>query len=130
MEPRPRRWKVALSVAVVAAIAVPALAGTWRLAPGGWMDLTDSQKRNFSMEILSTNDCTIPNDPNDKYELFFCKQNREVLRDGGYRAEPERWTPRKIATNLFVAAAAFALTFALVMIGPPIGRRYLGWLRR
>ena len=37
-----KRWKVALSLAVIAAIAVPVLAGTWQLDPGKWVALTKS----------------------------------------------------------------------------------------
>jgi hypothetical protein len=83
-----KRWKLALSLAVVAALAVPALAGTWRLAPGKWVDLTASEKQRIENDL------------------------------------------KRIATNLSIAASAFALTFALVMLGPLLGRRYLAWLRR
>ena len=124
-----RRWKLALSLAVVAALAVPALAGTWRLAPGKWIDLTASQKRRISKLVEQTNDCTTFVD-DDEIERISCRVSQRQLADGGVLYPPERITPKYIATNVFTAATAFALTFAVVMFGPLIGRRYLAWLRR
>jgi len=124
-----RRWKLALSLAFVAALAVPALAGTWRLAPGKWVDLTESGARRISNLLEQTNECRTYSD-DDGIERAMCWTLQRRLADGGTWYPPERVTPKYIATNLATAAGAFALTFALVMLGPPIGRRYFAWLRR
>jgi hypothetical protein len=123
-----KRWKLALSLAVVAALAVPGLAGTWRLAPGKWVDLTTSQKQRIARHVEQTNNCTTFSGESE-YEEMICRIGREQLSDGGVWYPPERVTAKYLTTNLFVSAGAFIATFALVMFGPPIGRRYLVWLR-
>jgi hypothetical protein len=124
-----RRGKLALSLAVAAALVVPALAGTWRLAPGKWVDLTASQKRRISAHMEETNNCrAFAND--DEIERIACWVMQGQLTDGGVLYPPERITPKYIATNMLVAVAAFALTFAVVMLWQPVSRRYMAWLRR
>jgi hypothetical protein len=124
-----RRWKLALSIAVVAAVAVPAFGGTWRLAPGKWVDLTASQKERLSRLIERTDDCTsFPGE--SPYERVGCQIAQEQLRDGGAWHPPERVTPGYLAVNFFAIAGTFVLAWALVMIGPAIGGLYSAWLRR
>lgn len=124
-----KRWKLAISLAVVAAIAVPALAGTWRLAPGGWIKLTADQRESIASFVEKTKNCTsFVNE--GEYTRSICAVMRSQLASGGTWQPAGRVTLRYVATNLSVAAAAFALTFVLVMFGPPVGRRYLAWLRK
>jgi len=129
-----RRWKFALSLAVIAAIAVPAIAGTWRLAPGRWVDLTVSQKQRISNYLEQTNYCrSLPKrDEFDQtvIEKLVCEASISQLADGGSYYPPEQVTLKYLAKNFLLSAGAFALTFALVMLGPPVSRRYLAWLRR
>jgi hypothetical protein len=136
-----KRWKLALTLAVVAAVTVPTFAGTWRLAPGKWVDLTEIEKLRISNEIERTNNCTAPTgeaedqstDPSAKFDeavaLAVCEVSRDELRNGGHWEPPERVTPKYVMFNLFTVVSSFILTFALVMTGPSIGRRYLAWLR-
>jgi hypothetical protein len=124
-----KRWKIAISLAVVAAVCVPALAGTWRLAPGKWVDLTSSQKQRISNFIERTNNCTQFSGESE-FEEPACRIGIEQLANGGSYYPPERVTP-KYLTNLFLlSAGAFALTFILVMVVPSVGRRYWLWLRQ
>jgi hypothetical protein len=107
---RMKRWKLAISLAVVAAIAVPLLAGTWRLAEGKWEGGAGAEA---------------------EYDCFlrWKKLGEDCSIELGVWHPPEvTWS--YLATNLLVSAGAFALTFALVMIVPPIGHRYWLWLRR
>lgn len=76
-----------------------------------------------------TNNCTTFVD-DDEIERISCRIVQQELADGGVLYPPERVTPKYIATNVSTAAAAFGLTFAVVMLAPPIGRRYLAWLRK
>jgi hypothetical protein len=112
-----RTWKVALSLAVVAAIAAPAIAGTWRLKSGEWVALNPDQRRRLSNFV---EDCTYA--PN----VIGCDVAREMLSNGGQYYEPERVTAKYLAHNFYVSAGAFVLVFALAMIGPG----YVAWLRR
>jgi hypothetical protein len=124
-----KRWKLALSLAVVAAIAVPAIAGTWRLAPSKWVDLTDSQKQRISNLIDRTNNCTRFSDESE-YEDSICRVAREQLANGGSYYPPERVTAKFLWKNAVAAGAAFLTVFALAMLTPIFGRQYLAWLRR
>jgi hypothetical protein len=121
-----KRWKVALSLAVIAAIAVPSLAGTWQLAPGKWVALTED-KHDFWEELRLTSCLDIHRDNPDW--IRDCQTDREKLRDrvaiGGYWSPPpEEVTSKYVVRNLTVAASAFGLAFALVMVIPVIARRY------
>ena len=124
-----KNWKLALSVAVVAAISVPGVAGTWRLAPGKWIKLTADEMQSISDWVEETNGCTsFVNE--GEYTRSICTVMRNSLSSGGHWRPAERVTPKYLATNFFVSAGAFALTFVVVMMGPPIGRRYLAWLQK
>jgi hypothetical protein len=125
-----KRWKVALSLAVIAAIAVPALAGTWRLAPGRFA--TEAEKRRdeaFATEAeKSTNRyARVP-------RMVLDMRMQDAMTRGGNWGDiwypAEEITSEYVAKNLTVAASAFGLTFALVMVTPPLARRYWQWLRR
>jgi hypothetical protein len=54
-----KRWKVAISLAVAAAIVTPAATGVWRLAPARWVDLTTSQKERIWNYLGQTKSCTL-----------------------------------------------------------------------
>jgi hypothetical protein len=132
-----KRWKVALSLAVIAAIAVPALAGTWQLDPGKWVALTKSDKDDIYEELRLINCADLRVDPGDKFptksDLCVVHQIELAKRlgNGGYWSPPpERFTWEHVVKNLRVAASAFGLTFMLVMVLPVIARRYWQWLRR
>jgi hypothetical protein len=125
-----KRWKVALSLAVIAAIAVPSLAGTWQLAPGKWVALTEDRTSTTLLKELRLTSClAIHRDHPDWIKEMACQTDREKLRDrvayGGYWSPPpEEVTSKYVVRNLTVAASAFGLTFALVMVIPVIARRY------
>jgi hypothetical protein len=116
-----KTWKVALSLAVIAAIAAPAIAGTWRLEPGRWVDLTEGEKQRFSNFIERNDNCTYRSP-----EWIYCTTAQELLSAGGQYYPPEQVTWKYLARNFYVSGGAFVLVFALVMIGP----RYVAWLRR
>jgi hypothetical protein len=128
-----KRWKVALSLAVIAAIAVPALAGTWQLNPGMRVKYTREEKEEKDRLRLA-NCANIRDDP-EGVRKRNCMFDRVVLDkqwfNGDYWApRPEEVTLVYVLRNLRVAAIAFGLTFALAMVIPVIARRYWQWLRR
>ena len=131
-----KRWKVALSLAVVAAIAVPVLAGTWQLDPGRWVKDTESDNTFIGDRLRLTN-CPGYRDDEDKDEWIrwaACQIDRDRLEKrwvngGDWDPPPERVTSKHVVKNLAVAASAFGLMFALVMVPPVIARRYWQWLQ-
>jgi hypothetical protein len=124
-----KRWKIALSLAVAASIAVPGLGGTWRLAPAHWVDLTDSQKQRIANELKQTDNCRHFSDEGEYTRLVRLSGMKE-LADGGVYYPAQRATPEYFMKLFLQSIGAFGLTFAFAMIGPPIWRQYLAWLRR
>ena len=125
-----KRWKVALSLAVIAAIAVPVLAGTWQLDPGKWVALTKSDTDDIWKDLRVDYCPDI-----GRVGRVACLNDREKLKEravyGGYwDRPPERFTWRHVVKNLAVAASAFGVAFALVMVIRAITRRYWQWLWR
>jgi hypothetical protein len=106
-----KTWKPALSLAVVAAIAVPAVAGTWRLAPGRWIEFNSNEMQRISKLMDETKDCIQASD----YVLG--EMYRKRLSKGGVWYPPEEVTMAYLAHNFYVSAGSFALVFAVVMIG-------------
>jgi hypothetical protein len=104
----------------------PAIAGTWRLAPGRWVDLTEGQKQRLSNYVEGTRYCTYFTEEDKTMSYVMCRLWQTQLENGGQYYPPERVTTKYLARNFYVSAGAFALVFALGMIGP----RYVAWLRR
>ena len=125
-----RKWKVAFSLGVIAAIAVPAVAGTWRFQPGEWIALTEIETRQIEERLERTKHCS-PGLLSGDLDAFLCREAARQQLDGAvWHPTPRLTSPKYLAVNLLTAAGGLVLTFALVMLGPLIGRRYLSWLRR
>lgn len=124
-----KRWKLAISLAIGAAVAVPALTGVWRLAPGNWVDLTASQKERISNYLEQTNYCSARHDAEDD-KTAVCQILSRQLADGGVWYPPEHITRYYLAKNFIVAVGAFGLTFVLVLVAPVVWSAYWLWLRR
>ena len=125
-----RRWKLALSLAVVAAIVIPGVAGTWRLQSGKWVSLTDSEIRRIEERLKRTKHCS-PGLLDGDLDAFLCYEAARQQLDGAVWHQTARLTSLEyLTTNFLMAAGGGVLTFALGMVIPPIGRRYLAWLRR
>ena len=126
-----KRWKLAISLAVIAAVAAPAITGVWRLAPAEFEPLTDRERLEAG-QYLQHSCITFPKteDGWDHYDWEGCAIEERALRDGGRRYPAEPVTATYLAKNFYVVGGAFILTFALVMMAPTVGRRYWLWLRR
>ena len=101
----------ALSVAVVAAVAVPAVAGTWRLAPTRWIEFNSNELQRISKLMDETKNCIHASD------YAMCEIYRKRLSDGGVWYPAEEVTLEYLAHNFYVSAGAFVSVFAFVMIG-------------
>jgi hypothetical protein len=112
-----KTWKPALSLAVVAAIAVPAVAGTWRRSPARWIEFNQSELHRISKLMEETKDCTHLDESNDDLSYVMCEIYRKRLSDGGIWYPAEEVTLGYLARNFYVSAGAFALVFAVTMIG-------------
>ena len=115
-----KRWKVAISLATVGALAAPITFGTWKHQSRSvsWSPLTEKQRQEFE------NYCKDEIDT----DRVFCKYTRIILREGGgWRFGTD--IIKYLAVNLAVALAVFAGVFGLAMVIPAILLRYWKWLK-
>jgi hypothetical protein len=125
-----RQWKVALSLAILAAAAAPFVFGTWKQPSTEtvWVPLTEDQRAKFSAYEKETSDCRTISNPGE-YGTALCRVTVDMLKEGGLfeivSLRSKYWTE-----NLLAALAALFGIFASVMVLPSIARIYLAWLNR
>jgi hypothetical protein len=113
-----RRWKIAIPVAVVGAIAAPFVFGTWKMPQTSetWVPLTADQKAKFDIYMQNTENCrTFEAASGDK---DFCDMALEKLRAGGEYQYLYLSTPKYFALNFAVALGAFIAVFSLTFLLP------------
>ena len=118
-----RRWKIAIPVAVVGAIAAPFVFGTWKMPQTSetWVPLTADQKAKLDIYMQSTENCrTFEAASGDK---DFCDMELEKLRAGGEYQYLYLSTPKYFALNFAVALGAFIAVFSLTFLLPGLSRR-------
>ena len=80
---------------------------------------------------MERNKYCFPSLLNGELDELHCRRMMKQSIDGSVWHPTARLTsPGYLIRNLIVAAGAFALTFALAMVIPWVGLRYLAWLRR
>jgi hypothetical protein len=131
---RRRQWKIALSLAIVGAVAAPFVFRTYKARPtySVWLPLTAREKENFAVSLQNSNYCRRKTD-NDVIE-FLCYKAKEKFEQGGdYEYHPDH--PKYLAMNVGVAAATFVSVFGLAFLIPMLihglaflARRYWKWL--
>ena len=133
-----KHWKVALSFAILGAIAAPFITGSVKSDPWSekYVPLTPEEKKRFARIIEDTDNCQMPRrmgkdetgppgfEPVDLEEACYFLQ--KALNEGGRR---ERYSsmPKYLALNSAVALAGFGVVFGALMI-PALFRRYWRWL--
>jgi hypothetical protein len=138
-----KQWKLALSLAMVAAVAAPFVTRTFRADPRTaiWVPLTPEQKIQFARIVEQTNNCRAPNLIEEKDKDIFdvdpelsCAYRLNALKEGGVR-EFRFSTSEYLAMNSVVTLGAFVVVFGLVMVipavfraGRKVGQRYWHWL--
>lgn len=126
-----RQWKIAVSLAVVGAIAAPLIFHTYKARPQvhGFLPLTAERKKEITAYLARLNNCrdfeTIPMDKLPP-EADDCFKMRGLLRNGEYYSHLS--VPKYLALNAAVAIAGFIAIFGLAMAVPALIRRYWNWL--
>ncbi|MBR0705403.1 hypothetical protein [Bradyrhizobium liaoningense] len=128
-----RLRKIALSLAVLGALAAPFAFGTYKARPtySVWVPLTAQQKENLADRFEGSDPCRREIDALNK---IVCNRLREQYQQGGdYEYYPD--LPKYLALNGGMAAAAFAGVFVLSLLFPMVirgfafsFRRYWKWL--
>ena len=130
-----RRWKVAISLAIVGAVAAPLILGTLNKMPVSeyWVPLTEKRRQEIESYLKETDYCKKLVEFNAQFECEY--GDMKSLEEGG------GWTiyndlVKYSAINLAVAIAVFAGIFASAMVIPSIVSgataivlRYWRWLK-
>jgi hypothetical protein len=126
-----KQRKIAISLAVVGAIAAPFVFEPYKAEPEGtiWEPLTVEDKDEMGAFVKSTNNCqTFPDGVTaSPTAVQGCRYWQKALEEGG-RYGPGPSAPLYLALNAAVAVVAFAVIFALTYLLPALARRYWRWL--
>jgi hypothetical protein len=136
-----RQWKIAVSVAVVGAIASPFLGGTWNWKATQWVSLDAETRARLAAIMDRTENCGtydrsiatlemlgLRPAEDDVIELVTCHRNRQELLDEGHGER--RFSPLQyLAVNALVLAGSFLAVFAVAMAIPFAFRRWWHWLK-
>jgi len=117
-----KQRKIAISLAVVGAIAAPFVTGTWEMMPRSFTPLSAEEEKTLTAYMEKTKSCqTLKYDEHMYCEVF----QKPKLADGGdfQFSAPKYW-----ALNLATALAGFVVVFGLAYLLPAIARRYWRWL--
>jgi hypothetical protein len=115
-----KQWKIAISLAIAAAIAAPFVFGTWNEPLSIVVPLTEDERERYANFV--DNDCQKLSE-NDSAA---CWLMTERLRQGGIAKEvslTQYW-----AENAAAVLAAFVSVFGLTFLLPALVRRYWRWL--
>jgi hypothetical protein len=126
--------KIAISLAIVGAIAAPFLLRTYNLRPTSetWMPLTADRKDEIDAELKSSENCKTVGYKNldekvlDALELL-CRRDMRSLEEGG-ELITHLSALKYLAINTAAAIVGFVSFFCLTFLLPAIVRRYWRWL--
>jgi hypothetical protein len=124
---------VALSIAVIAAIAAPLASGSWRLENRNWIAVPQDEEAYMKHMIAYTKDCTeFEYDAEDENHLLAkvaCRAAQEELARGGHWQSEQHFTWGFLFKNIWIAVRAFIVTFAVFAFCATYAPRYWRWLR-
>jgi hypothetical protein len=136
---RRRQWKIALSLAIIGAVAAPFVFRTYKARPtySVWLPLTVREKEDLAASIQNSSNCQTDyrRGTDDSFVAdFFCRKEKEKFELGGdYEYHPD-WI-KYLAVNVGAAAATFVSVFGLAFLIPMLihglaflARRYWKWL--
>jgi hypothetical protein len=137
-----QQLKIALSLAIIGALASPFMAGSYKVHPtvDEWVQLEPAQKTKITAYMEETKNCQTLADRVPKSQTrdllsnsdylrgFSCRNDLEKLVKGG-ESESHVSALKYIATNLAVALCGFLVVFGLTLLIPSIARRYWNWLK-
>jgi hypothetical protein len=126
-----KQRKIAISLAVVGAIAAPFVFHTYKARPianNVWTPMSDDVKELFSANVKICQ--TFENLGHVIHESLLegCRFQQKALEEGGYYARG-RSKPLYLALNAAVAVSAFVVIFGLSYLLPALARRYWRWIK-
>jgi hypothetical protein len=143
---RPRQWKIALSLAVVGALAAPFAFRTYKAHPtySAWVPFTAQDKEKLAI-FLRTDDCRFIDDWYDKPDCDYFKMSplhfegfkeriEDELKSGGIErghADHSMYWMMNVGTAAATAVSLFGLVYLIPMLIRGVAflaRRYWRWL--
>jgi hypothetical protein len=126
-----RQWKIALSLAVVGALAAPFVFRTYKIRPPSvqtWVPMSEEVKAGVIAYMKRTNGCQNFVDQANSPALDSCRFEQKALDDGGsYGSRPS--IPLYLTLNAAVALITFGIIFGLTFLVPALAIRYWRWLK-
>jgi hypothetical protein len=130
-----RQWKIALSLAVVGAVASPFVLRTYKMRPPiieRWVSLAEEDEKDFAADLLATmkrtNDCQAIDPVKDRWLTSSeCYSRKKILEDGGFNGRRSS-TLIYLGINAAAAVLAFGAVFGLTFLIPALIQRYWRWL--
>ena len=130
-----RTWKIALSLAIVGALAAPFISKAYKARPtySVWVPLTAQQKQNLSDYLENNNWCESLRSQST-VSLFVCREGQQQFLQGGeYQYHLDNIKYFGIIGGVIIAT--FITLFGLALLIPILFRgianviqRYLKWL--
>jgi len=122
-----KQWKIALSLAVVGAVAAPFVFGTWKARPTKefLVPLTPDQKEKIAARMEKTNNCEREITYGSK---LICETQKRDLERGAESYHGGFAVEGYVAINSAVALGVFVAVFGLAFLIPAIVRAYWRWL--
>jgi hypothetical protein len=134
-----KQRKIAISLAVVAAIAAPFVSRTYKAQPVSktWVPMTAEMKEELIASQKRSSNCRKFVDQLqqlgksasifDAGALDACREEQKILEERGqYLQRPS--TLLYLALNAAAAVVGFVLVFGLTFLLPALARRYWRWL--
>ena len=124
-----RPQKIALSLAIVGAIAAPFAYGTYKARPtySVWVPLTAQEKENLAFHLQRDEFCV--KDSGNLNRDIVCRLNRDTFYRGG-RNEYHPDLLKYLTVNVGVAAGTFVSVFAFALLIPMLVRGFASLVRR
>jgi hypothetical protein len=116
-----KRRKVAISLAIVAALVGPLVTGTWKLKSGGWHPLPVDERERIAKMATQTDNCSHFPPAETELSKLICTILLSDLHAGGRYESGERITWRYVAKNLELMVGAFVFVFLAAMMLPALG---------
>jgi hypothetical protein len=119
-----QHWKIALSLAVVGAVAAPFVFHTNKADPRTWKPITAEERSYILRYLKETNNCQTESNDIAKGA---CNLSRYELESGD-SGKTQLDLPKYLAINATVAGVAFGVIYGLAFLLPALARRYWKWL--
>jgi hypothetical protein len=128
-----KRWKIAISIAVVGAVAGPFILGTYKMrpTPKRWdlydtlVPLTADQRENLEYFVGQTNNCETLRDSH--LNFFVCQMSQKDLERGATYVTALS-IDKYMAINAAVMVGGFIGGFGATFLVPALALRYWKWL--